>query len=467
MDLFNQDITKIHSIRSTGRRRADGSLKNNSKRKKTPNLIPPPPKEKHDLFEPTVSINPSYIAVYDKYYGRKKTKGSDLPPDYDYQDGIRVNCDRCHKPLSIVEIDSDSPTCTSCLNLKNNHHGLDLSKTAKKKFLNAIDWLFILAKVKMAYNEYLSSWFPFKVALLTLSLPCQQLHDDLFFKKHLLNDFFNVLRRKYSLQNYAWRAEKKKNGTIHIHILLDIYVDCHEYNRIWNHILDKYGYIAQYRKNQQEWHKNGFRYRPDLALPFNKITGEPQKIWNYYSQLKAYKKGIAENWTQPVGSSDVHSIRGVKDTRLYMGKYVTKKVELAKQSDSYNKAVMAGAADQLTFFVTETVDEEKAKKIFMVDGSIWYISKSLSQLKPAVTKITKEVKAEISGLKITGKFKIVEHDRCLVIFLTIFDLILYDCTNLIKCIRSHIEDARARFYDSKSGIYSNIGYALNLFEIQT
>jgi len=85
-----------------------------------------------------------------------------------------------------------------------------------------------------------------QVRFLTLTLPQDQKHDDLFMKQVVLKTYITRLQRNNDLKHYYWKAEAQKNGRIHFHLFVDCYFniskDYNEASAIWIDVLSNYGY---------------------------------------------------------------------------------------------------------------------------------------------------------------------------------------------------------------------------------
>ena len=197
---------------------------------------------------------------------------------------------------------------------------------------------------------------------------------DLYIKKFLLNEFLTVLRKKYKLYFYIWRAEKQSDEVLHFHILHDTFTPYNEVNHIWNNILNTHGYIDQYRKNQQDFHKDGFKFRPEWATGVHPETGKPSKIWSYADQKKAYIKGVESNWRNPVGSSDVHSIHSVNNTKAYLAKYISKPMDVKnKLSKEIEKIKEEKGIKELTDVQIQELEKNILKRL-SINGRLWNIT---------------------------------------------------------------------------------------------
>jgi len=144
------------------------------------------------------------------------------------------------------------------------------------------------------------------VTFTTLTLPSVQVHSDEFIRRHLLGDFIRIIKERYHVVNYIWKAEAQGNNNIHFHILADAYMDNRkidfetgDINKIWNAILDRYGYIEPFRLMMfNEWRKG-------------KVSGELTAFHAYNS------------WSQP-NSTDVHALKSKTKPEAYINKYIAK-----------------------------------------------------------------------------------------------------------------------------------------------
>jgi hypothetical protein len=73
-----------------------------------------------------------------------------------------------------------------------------------------------------------------RLRFLTLTLPSTQHLLDNEIKRVLLTPFIELLKRKYGLKHYFWRAEAQRNGNIHFHLVIDCFVPKNEVNFYWD-----------------------------------------------------------------------------------------------------------------------------------------------------------------------------------------------------------------------------------------
>lgn len=197
-------------------------------------------------------------------------------------------------------------------NLRNNYHKGRLSPTAMKKVNKAIDYMLFISSPKKLPGKFRGKEFMFKLNMLTVTLSSEQLHCDTEIQNEVLQPFLNKLRQKWHVKNYIWRAEKQGNGDIHYHIITDKFLPWFDIRQDWNNCQERLGYVSRYRAHMKEFHKYGFRYRPELS-----------RKWNYKQQLKAYYEGVKNDWYTP-NSTDIHCLIHVSNLKAYFKKYMTK-----------------------------------------------------------------------------------------------------------------------------------------------
>jgi hypothetical protein len=235
--------------------------------------------------------------------------------------------------------------------------------------------------------------YKFKVAFITLTLPSKQIHSDNYIKETCLNQLLVELRIRYKVRNYLWRAEKQKNGNIHFHILVDKFIPWSELRDRWNRIINKLGYVDNYRTEMKEWHKNGFNVRKDLL-----------KHWDYQKQIKAYQKGKINDWSSP-NSTDIHSLHKINNVKDYICKYCTK---------------------------NETNSE--------VQGRMWGCNYELSDIKGACEIVDQEIKSELNELISEFKPRVYTSDYFSVIHISVHKLNNTKYQNLYNIFYKYLID---------------------------
>ncbi len=85
-----------------------------------------------------------------------------------------------------------------------------------------------------------------RLVFITLTLSATQRHDDKWIKKNMLELFIKRMQNKYNVVNYFWKAEAQKNGNLHFHIILDVFIPMTFIQSNWNDIQRSKGYLDGY-----------------------------------------------------------------------------------------------------------------------------------------------------------------------------------------------------------------------------
>lgn len=166
------------------------------------------------------------------------------------------------------------------VNLEKNSHAGTLSRKACGALKNAINWMLCAADTKRVFHKAHNRWFNFKVAFITLTLPdTSTVITEKDFQKKLLNPWLTYMRSYHGLKNYVWKMEFQANGKLHCHITFDVFVHWRKIRTTWNKLLGANGYLA------------------DFSIKFG--HADPN-------------------------STDVHSIRNIRNLGAYLAKYMSK-----------------------------------------------------------------------------------------------------------------------------------------------
>lgn len=193
------------------------------------------------------------------------------------------------KPSYIVSIpefhsDSSGMSIEQLINHENLHDNKTKGKLSRKAITglrNAINWLAISAQQKRVYVRKSDKSFNFKIAFITVTLPetlAPVSSTDL--QKKLLNPFLVYLRKVQGLKNYVWRIEHQANGRLHVHITCDTFIHHEVIRTNWNKQLRKHGILEE-----------------------------------FYAKFKHYNPN----------STDIHSVKNIKNIAGYLAKYFSKK----------------------------------------------------------------------------------------------------------------------------------------------
>lgn len=125
----------------------------------------------------------------------------------------------------------------SVLNLSKSYKSTALSDKAKKQ-INKIVYHWANC-VELNQNQKLidKKIKRRSLSMLTLTLPSYQVVSDKECNSKYLSPFINRLKKFKPDIHYLWVAEKQKNGSIHYHIILDLFVSKLWIREIWNRVL--------------------------------------------------------------------------------------------------------------------------------------------------------------------------------------------------------------------------------------
>lgn len=174
-------------------------------------------------------------------------------------------------------------------NLQDNTNKGVLSKKAITRLRNSVNWLVSSASYKRVWCKREQKHFYFKINFITLTIP-QQKDKDITptLLQECLHNWLVYARKYLHLRNYVWKIEKGEKGKLHIHITADTFIHYKQVRESWNQIIMKKGLSCSY------FNKTG-HYNPN--------------------------------------STDVHSVRKVKDVAAYLCKYMSKETGLDKGFD--------------------------------------------------------------------------------------------------------------------------------------
>ena len=325
---------------------------------------------------PAVSVKPSRVSYYTLFEGLSRNK----------------NREKFHNE-QITE--------------STKHNGV-ISKKANTRVRDAIDWMLFLSENKTTYSIKRGKNFSYKLGFLTLTLASKQRHSDNEIKKTLLNHFLVVLRSKYKVSNYLWRAEAQLNGNIHFHIVVDKFIAYQEIRKDWNRIQDKLGYIAHYSSKMKEKYKKGFYYS----------TGDKYHR-GIIQQLHAYRLGVRQGWYNP-NSTDIHSIKKVRNLSAYIAKYCSKN---SNEIDEEGKSTLRYRA---------------------IEGKLWGLSNSLSSMKSAKDLCTNAIQEDYLRLKKCEKIRFAEFDYVTVFFVNTKELKEAGCGALLALFFSYVQEFKKK-----------------------
>lgn len=276
--------------------------------------------------------------------------------------------------------------------LKEKKKTVELSRASIRNILQSCNSLFFNSKPRTIDINPRKPIYNYRASFITLTLPAQQKHTDVQIKARL-NVFLQVLRDKYKLQNYVWKAELQDNENIHFHLLIDKYIPHGAIQYYWNKALRPLGYIDAYQQkmsalNLSQYIKMRYSYSKDKS---------PELRSKF---VVAYVKGCRTNWRRP-NSTDVKSVHTEKALSFYLAKYISKSLDKSQNEKKEPEPLSKETLERIEKF-----------------GKVWARSRSLSRLKFINKFDYSEIRDIIVRLKKTkGAVLDITFDYCRVIYL--------------------------------------------------
>jgi hypothetical protein len=197
-----------------------------------------------------------------------------------------------------------------------------------------------ISEEKEVYNPKIGGTYKFKLNFITLTLPsAQEPGTDRELKRGPLKVWIQKMKRHFGMHDYVWKAEVQENGNLHFHITTNVYIPWQDIRDTWNECLEGTGMIDRFEA------KFGHR-NPN--------------------------------------STDVHSVRKVKNLAAYMVKYMAKKNEGRRN----------------------------------IEGKVWGCSKNLTGTDRAETLIDSETADLIRDITTQLPDSVKESEHCTFIYLT-------------------------------------------------
>jgi len=198
------------------------------------------------------------------------------------------------------------------------HVGLSSRANLTKKKLNGYISSYTVSKIRSILDTWLSAimlrvdekqdkyeqnkYFP---VFITLTLCSVQKHDDKFVNRYLLQQFLEKYKYHTGAINIFWRAESQKNGNIHYHIIGDRFIKWQLIRKFWNDILENYGYIDEFEKENKHRNPNSTDVKGAKD-----VKDFVKYVLKYVSKVEEYRPLNCRLW----GMTD--SLRKVKSCTL-------------------------------------------------------------------------------------------------------------------------------------------------------
>jgi hypothetical protein len=208
----------------------------------------------------------------------------------------------------------------------------ELSVGAIKRMSKAINLLVASSVNREVYSKVLDKTIKHKLSFVTLTIPTNEKVTAKKAHKELLEPFIKWLRQNHNMKSYVWKLELQKRGQIHYHITSDVYVHHSDLRNKWNQLL--------------------FR----------------SKMMNEY---------VAAKGDSNANSTDIHSVRKVKDLSAYLIKYFTK----------------------------------KEQNPVAIEGKLWDCSLNLKKANYYTTELTQDLEYDIYKIQEAKECKIISKEK--------------------------------------------------------
>lgn len=151
-----------------------------------------------------------------------------------------------------------------------------------KRMTKAIDLLISSSPQIQIVNPVTKRHQQFRLSFVTLTFPAAIKLTESKEAKSILEQMLRFLRRKHNMKSYVWKAEVTKKGQIHFHLTSNVYIHFNELRNYWNRLLVRSTLFDDYFK---------------------------------------------ERGNSDINSTDIHSVRKIKDLSAYLMKYFTKQYQ--------------------------------------------------------------------------------------------------------------------------------------------
>lgn len=162
-----------------------------------------------------------------------------------------------------------------------------ITKGAKKRIRKAVELLLMCSPVQKVYNPIIHDYQKFRLTFITLTIPLElRLISVEEGNKALLQPFLEVLRKKYGVFMYVWKAELQERGQLHYHLTTNVFILHDKLKQAWNKVIEDAGMMNEYKAKFGHCNPN---------------------------------------------STDIHAVYKVKNIGAYLVKYLIKNIDEAEQ----------------------------------------------------------------------------------------------------------------------------------------
>jgi len=178
-----------------------------------------------------------------------------------------------------------------------------VTSSSQKLIRKSVDKFLQLSKKKVVINPITNKKQQFKFTFVTLTISENErmLTASEAYTK-LLKPWLRVMKEKYEVDLYLWKAELQKRGQIHYHVTLNHWIHHTDIRNTWNNIQNRCGLLDNFYKeyghknpNSTDIHsvykiKNIQAYLTKYLSKSEEDRGSTTgKIWDCSKKIKGYK----------------------------------------------------------------------------------------------------------------------------------------------------------------------------------
>lgn len=249
----------------------------------------------------------------------------------------------------------------------------EMTEGSRKRLKRHIQTLIAISQPKRVVSPGSGLPFTFRINFLTLTLPAPQGKlTDRDIRSKCLEPFLRRMRNKYNVKNYIWKAERQLNGNIHYHITADQWILYSDLQNEWNNQMEKVGLIDAFQAKHGHRHPN---------------------------------------------STDVHSVKSIKNLAGYLIKYMAKehKPKITKPQCDPTSKIPHKDTKRKALLKTLALLSGNLKPI---QGKLWDCSENLKKATRLEFEITGEENALIDRLTKERPDKVFRSDKVICIWMT-------------------------------------------------
>ena len=178
-----------------------------------------------------------------------------------------------------------------------------VTTSSQKLIRKSVDKFLQLSKKKVVINPITNKKQQFKFTFVTLTI--SEAERNLTASEaytNLLKPWLRVMKEKYEVELYLWKAELQKRGQIHYHVTFNHWVHHTDIRNTWNNIQNRYGlldnfYKAHGHKNPNSTDIHSVYKIKNIQAYLTKYLSKTEdnrgstvgKIWDCSKKIKGYK----------------------------------------------------------------------------------------------------------------------------------------------------------------------------------